>query len=85
MKDQIEVEKHILVPKHTLLKEDEAKKVLSSYNVTLAQLPKISKKDPAISDLDINISDVIKIVRKSGTAGKSIYYRAVIEWLKKTN
>jgi len=43
------------------------------------QLPKIHKKDPAISHLEPKKGDIIKIERKSPTNIKSIYYRIVIE------
>jgi len=79
MKEDIKIEKHVLVPKHTLLGEEEAKEVLERYNITFGQLPKISKKDPALSSLDVKPNDIIKIIRNSATAGKSVYYRVVID------
>lgn len=72
------VKDHILVPKHTKLSEEEAKEVLAKYNIEKNQLPKISLKDAAIKDMDVKKGDVIKIERKSATAGKSIFYRVVI-------
>ncbi|MHA1873293.1 MAG: DNA-directed RNA polymerase subunit H [Candidatus Heimdallarchaeaceae archaeon] len=71
--------KHKLVPKHTILTEEEAKKVLQKFNILPMQLPKIHKKDPAISHLEPKKGDIIKIERKSPTNIKSIYYRIVIE------
>ncbi|HLD16085.1 MAG TPA: DNA-directed RNA polymerase subunit H [Candidatus Nanoarchaeia archaeon] len=69
---------HILAPKHTKLAEDEVKKVLEKYNISLKQLPKILHKDSAIAHLEIKEGDVIKIIRKSPTAGKSVFYRVVV-------
>jgi len=60
------------------MKEEEAKELLAKYNINLNQLPKISKKDPAIAELDANVGDVIKIIRPSETAGKSLYYRVIV-------
>jgi len=71
--------KHKLVPKHILLNEEETKKILQKFNISLMQLPKIHKKDPAISHLEPKKGDVIKIERKSPTNSKTIYYRVVVE------
>ena len=69
---------HTLVPKHVKLTEAEVQKVLEKYNISIKQLPKILRKDSAISNLQINEGDVIKIVRKSPTAGKAVFYRVVV-------
>jgi len=66
---------HVLQNKHTKLSQEEAKKVLGQFNVALAQLPKISKKDPALGD-GFNTGDVVKIERKGDV--NEIYYRVVI-------
>lgn len=71
--------KHKLVPKHTLLDEEEVKKILQKFNISPMQLPKINKNDPAISHLEAKKDDIIKIERKSPTNSKTIYYRVVIE------
>jgi len=63
---------HILQPKHTKLNSSEAEKVLNEYNIALAQLPKISKKDPALPE-GCETGDVVKISRAD-----EIYYRVVI-------
>lgn len=51
---------------------NEIKKILDEFNIALAQLPKISKKDPALPE-DCKTGDVIKILRTDET-----YYRVVI-------
>jgi len=63
---------HVLQPKHTKLNSSEAEKVLSEYNIALAQLPKISKKDPALPE-GCETGDVVKISRVD-----EVYYRVVI-------
>jgi len=78
MKDKIDITSHVLVPEHILLTKEEGIKVLSKYNINPNQLPRISRKDPAISHLDPKVGDIIKITRKSPTASKSAYYRVVI-------
>jgi DNA-directed RNA polymerase subunit H len=70
--------KHILVPEHVKLSDKEKKIILEKYHLTTRELPKIRKIDPAIGKLNAKSGDVIKITRKSQTAGKSIYYRVVI-------
>ena len=76
---KFEVKDHILVPKHEKLNEEDSKKILERYNISKLQLPKISKKDSAIKELEINPGNIIKITRNSATAGKSVFYRLVID------
>jgi len=68
---------HQLVPKHVILSESERDELLKKYGITMQQLPKIVLSDPVIMALNGKIGDVIKIIRKSQTAGESIYYRVV--------
>jgi len=71
------VEEHFLVPKHSLLKDAEAKKLLDRLNTSLDRMPSILKADPSVKRLKPKVGDIIKIERKSHTAGKSTYYRVV--------
>ena len=71
--------KHVLVPEHILLSEDEAKLVLEKYRVKPSQLLFIKSSDPAARSIKANPGDIIKIIRKSPTAGEAIVYRYVIE------
>lgn len=68
---------HILQPKHSKLKQDEVKKLLVKYNISLAQLPKISKEDAAVITLGVETGDVIKIERKNDN-GEEEYFRVVV-------
>jgi len=68
---------HFLVPKHYILSKDQAAELLKKYNLVLDQLPKIPIGDSAIEDLNPERDDIVKIVRDSPTAGKTIYYRRV--------
>lgn len=72
------VSEHVLVPEHTKLTKEEKKMLLSRYHVTTRELPKILKSDPAISHLNVEPGDVIRVIRKSMTAGRATYYRVVI-------
>ncbi len=70
--------KHILVPEHTKLSEKEKEKLLKEHNVSIKELPRIMKDDPAIKHLNVKVGDIIRIKRNSQTAGESIYYRVVV-------
>jgi len=72
------VKDHILVPKHIKLGEKEKEQLFEKYGITLKELPKILRDDPAIEQLDVKSGDVIKIIRKSPTAGEAVFYRGVI-------
>ena len=76
-KQKFKVDKHILTPKHAKLSEREKAQLLEKYHVTSKELPKILKTDAALRELDAKSGDVIKIPRKSQTAGESIFYRVV--------
>jgi DNA-directed RNA polymerase subunit H len=69
---------HELVPKHIILSEKEKEEVLKKYRATLKQLPRILSSDPVAKAIGAKPGDVIKIIRKSPTAGESIYYRIVV-------
>jgi len=66
------------VPKHTKLTIEETNALLGTLNISINQLPKILKSDPAIKHLNAEVGEVICIERNSPTAGKANYYRMVI-------
>ena len=78
MKKKFKTDKHILIPKHSKLSDSQKEKLLEKYNISIKELPRIFKTDPAISSLDAKPGDVIKITRKSQTAGEAIFYRVVV-------
>lgn len=78
VKKEIDIAKHVLVPKHTKLSDKEKEEVFLRFNITEFNLPKILKTDAAVKALNAKPGDVIKIDRESVTAGKALYYRAVI-------
>jgi len=63
---------------HKKLSESEKKKILEHYKISFRELPIITVTDVAIEDLDVKEGDVVKITRKSPTAGDTIFYRGVI-------
>ncbi|HLD39568.1 MAG TPA: DNA-directed RNA polymerase subunit H [Candidatus Nanoarchaeia archaeon] len=70
---------HQLVCKHSKVADAEKEALLKRYEITQQDLPKIMLQDPAIKHLGSKAGDVIKVERESKTAGKSAYYREVIE------
>jgi|TARA_Y100000310_G_scaffold278035_1_gene296240 DNA-directed RNA polymerase subunit H (RpoH/RPB5) len=66
---------HALQPKQTKVKDEDVEKLLKKYNIALAQLPKVSKKDAGLPE-DSKTGDVVKIERKGDIA--ETYYRIVI-------
>ena len=78
-----DVLKHMMVPDHRIMEEGEIKSLLSTYHLTLEQLPKIYHDDPAVKAIKATPGDVIRIVRESQTAGRAESYRLVIKRPKK--
>ena len=78
-KSKFKVDKHILTPKHLKIGEKEKAQIFEKYHITSKEMPKILKTDSAIKGLDAKPGDFIKIMRKSPTAGESIFYRVVID------
>ena len=70
---------HVNVPLHVILPEDEVGELLKRYNIVREQLPKIRNNDPAARVIDAKPGQVIKVTRRSPTAGTAIAYRLVIE------
>jgi len=70
---------HQLVCTHSKVADAEKESLLTKYDINQHDLPKIAEQDPAIKHLGVKAGDIIKIVRESKTAGKSAYYREVVE------
>lgn len=79
-KQEFNVLNHELVPIHELLGDDEAKALFGTYNIIPEQLPKILASDPAAMAVGAKANQVVRIRRKSKTAGESIAFRLVIEY-----
>ncbi|RLF47609.1 MAG: DNA-directed RNA polymerase subunit H [Thermoplasmata archaeon] len=73
----MDILKHELVPHHEILSEEEVEKLLKTYNIKKEQLPRIRIDDPVAKAINAKEGDVIKIIRKSPTAGISVAYRVV--------
>ncbi|MEM1946215.1 MAG: DNA-directed RNA polymerase subunit H [Candidatus Caldarchaeum sp.] len=72
-----DIAEHVLVPKHEVLSPAEAEELLKTLGVTADKLPYILPSDPMVKRLKAKAGDIIKITRRSETAGEAVYYRVV--------
>ena len=70
---------HRLVPKHVIVSSEEARLLLDKFRIKPSQLPILFTSDPMAKQVKAKPGDIVKIIRKSPTAGESIAYRYVIE------
>ncbi len=75
----VNILEHEMVPKHEVLSPQEQKDVLSNFQTTKDKLPKIFSSDPIAKAIKAKSGDIIKITRKSLTAGETVYFRTIIE------
>ena len=68
---------HSAVPKHEILSEDEIQKIFANVDYNISQLPKIRENDPVALAIGAKEGQVLKITRKSETAGIFVTYRLV--------
>lgn len=74
-----EIFEHKLVPKHEILDEKEKKEILAQYKIQPYQIPQIKSNDPAVKAIGAKPGDMLRIIRKSATAGEHIAYRYVVD------
>ena len=75
---QIDISKHVLIPKHKILDEKSAKTLLDQYKISPFQLPSMSVKDPMAKHLNAEVGNIIEIERFSPVTGKHKYYRRIV-------
>lgn len=66
-----------LVSFHEVVSEDETAQILQKLGVTKEQMPVILVDDPIVLELQAKSGDLLRIYRKSHTAGQTIYFRVV--------
>tara|TARA_Y100000992_G_scaffold12014_1_gene7258 strand:- start:447 stop:1106 length:660 start_codon:yes stop_codon:yes gene_type:complete len=76
---QYNILEHSLVPKHTILSDEETQSFKQKFNIRdNKQIPEISRFDPVAKLLGIRPDQVCEIERSSKTAITSKYYRCCI-------
>ncbi|MGA3109710.1 MAG: DNA-directed RNA polymerase subunit H [Candidatus Bathyarchaeia archaeon] len=70
---------HQFVPKHELLSKKDAEELMHEFHIRPYQLPYIKTSDPAAETLGAKMGDILRITRKSATAGEVIVYRYVVD------
>ena len=70
---------HALVPRHEILTENQQNELLGKYKIKPYQMPQIKSTDPAVKAIGAKPGNVLRIIRKSSTAGEHIAYRYVVE------
>ncbi|MEM4577148.1 MAG: DNA-directed RNA polymerase subunit H [Candidatus Nezhaarchaeales archaeon] len=78
LKKKFTILDHELVPKHILLTKEEKKQLLEQLKIRPEQLPWIRSSDPVAKLIGAKPGDIVKIIRKSPTAGETVAYRFVV-------
>jgi DNA-directed RNA polymerase subunit H len=67
------------LPKHEILSEKEKAQLLAQYKIQPYHMPQIKATDPAVKAIGAIPGDLLRVIRKSATAGEHIAYRYVVE------
>ncbi len=73
------VTEHVLVPRHEVVDEAENEELMTRLNVKArSQLPHIIADDPVARYLSISPGQIVKITRRSPSAGTTVFYRSCV-------
>jgi DNA-directed RNA polymerase subunit H len=67
-----------MVPEHEIIPGDEIPFLLEKYGIKIQQFPKLLISDPLVIEVGAKVGDIVKITRKSQTAGETVYFRLVV-------
>ena len=74
---KIDIQDHMLVPKHEIMTEEEISEEFSEVDYDFKDLPKIRANDPVVEAIGAEPGNVLRITRESQTAGVFVTYRIV--------
>ncbi|MBE6496319.1 MAG: DNA-directed RNA polymerase subunit H [Methanobrevibacter thaueri] len=74
---KIDIQDHMLVPKHEIMTEEEISDEFSDVDYDIKDLPKIKSKDPVAKAIGAEPGNILRITRESQTAGVFVTYRIV--------
>ena len=77
MKSEFDIQKHMLVPKHEIMTEEEISNEFSDADYDFKDLPKIKVNDPVVKSIGAEPGNILRITRESQTAGVFVTYRIV--------
>ena len=73
------IQQHFIVPLHEVVPKSKVEQILAKYGIdSLEKLPGIAGDDPVVDELKAVKGDLLRIIRKSPTAGETIYFRVVL-------
>lgn len=72
---QFNILKHILVPPHRILNDDEKELIIKKYNILEDNIPAISRFDPVAQVIGLRPNQYCEIIRPSKTSITSLFYR----------
>ncbi len=68
---------HELVPRHEILSDAEAKKIMKKYGLVEKQLPYLLIHDPVAKAVCAKPGQIVKVTRDSPTSGVVVTYRLI--------
>lgn len=74
----VDISRHVCVPTHILLTNEEAKSVLDEYKLKPQDMGRIFEDDPMAKFLYARKNDIIQIRRATTSSGITTYYRIVV-------
>lgn len=75
---KINISKHIIVPKHTIVSKEKRNEVLQKYYTKIENLPRILREDPMAKYIGALPNDLIEIKVYNETSGFTTQYRLCV-------